>query len=716
MSVQDSRGAPAWLGALFLVFIFEGLTLWLWLGIDTRPPAWDESIHLSVALDYSEAISRGRWQRLLKPAYFNYPPLYHLSLEPALRSGRREHLSGETIVRRAISCNWVYLVFFGLALFFIGAEIAGPAAGFAAGVFGTAAPFVTEVSHSPLIDLALSAWVAWAFYALIRSERFTRWTPTLLFGILCGIGMLTKWSFFVYVGLPASVLAFWALFQRRWAQPLSAFVIFLAIILPWYLHNAIPVITRVIHCAKMGASEGDPAVGSLASWIYYPETAVAQLHAGLAALAILGTIFAFFRKERWILLVWGFIPMALWSLVSNKDFRYSLPCLGALALLAATVIPERPRMLLLYVCAAVLWGQFTHCFGTESRVVHWKGIEIPLWDPHPPQMEDWKQSEIARYCILHRDRTDPLTTVSTVENTPFLHSTTLNLNSRLEGFKSLVFRGKTKRLGELSQFILTKTGDLGPSFSLGQIPAVARFLEHPDPWFQKSYVKARDWPLPDGSRAVLFERKIQPVPIPRVKTLEMDLQKMSFPHVEMEGLFLKLSARSGTFASLGLFRRIEITARTLRFRGFPLENVHLTLEGAQIDWPLFLSTKEVRLMKLERVQVQVLIPRDQLQSFAAGRIRGIKNLAIGFDGGLNIRGSLKNIAFEAGEVVQLHPSGQELSFRLAVLRVMGLPVPLIPTILSPFTDRTVSLTPNSELPFFIDLHSMEWTSDGLRIR
>ena len=711
------RAEAGWLCALLAVLLFEGVTLWFWLAIDTRPPAWDESIHLGVSLDYADAIAAGRWKRMLEPAYFNYPPLYHLGLVPALKSARGQHLDGKSIINRAIFSNEIYLVLLGVALFLIGLRLDGPAAGFAAGVFGTAAPFVTELSHYPLIDLALSAWVAWAFYALIETEYFSRWVPTLLFGLFCAIGTLTKWSFFTYVLLPAAWIAARGLLRKQWAKPLAALAVFLIMILPWYLHNAIPVFNRVIGCAKMGASEGDPAVGSLASWLYYPLTAVSQLHAGLALLALAGIVAAFSKRERWIVLGWGLLPMVLWSFVSNKDFRYSAPCLGALAILAATAIPRRGRIILMTLCAAVLWGQFNYCFGTESFAFHWNGVDVPIWDPHPPRMEDWKQSDIARYCLMHRDRDDPMTTISTIENTPYLHSNTMNLNSRLENFKPLVFRGKTKRLGELSQFILTKTGNLGPPFALGDIPAAARFLEQPEPWFRKSYVKSREWPLPDGSKAILYERRIQPVLFARVKTLEMAMDHASFPDIELEGLSLRLSARTGGEAARGLFQQIEIMAHSMRFKGFPLQNVRFLLEGAQIDLPLFLATKEVRLMRLERAQIQLFISRTELQNFVMEKLPGVESPTVGFEHGeLVLRGYFKTIPFEMAESIRLDAARQALVFYRSTLRMYWLPIPGAHTLLSPFTDRTVPLTPTAEIPFFIDLHALEWSPYGLIVR
>jgi len=122
-------------------------------------------------------------------------------------------------------------------------------------------------------------------------------------------------------------------------------------------------------------------------------------------------------------------------------------------------------------------------------------------------------------------------------------------------------------------------------------------------------------------------------------------------------------------------------------------------------------------MRLERVQVQAFIPRSELQTLAQKKLHQVKNISIRFeDGGLALRGSFRNIPFEVRESVQFHPTQHALTFRLSGFRVGGVPLPVLPMVLSPFTDRKLSLTPSSELPFFIDLHSVEWAANGLRIR
>jgi len=411
-----------------------------------------------------------------------------------------------------------------------------------------------------------------------------------------------------------------------------------------------------------------------------------------------------------------FLADILRSLISNKDLRYSMPCLGGLAILAALAVPLERKMVAVYAAMAMMVTTLVHNFGPEKDwTLRCGSLEVPVFAPKPPKNEVWRQSEITSYCLAHRDPRDPLTEIAVVENHAYLHSTALNLNARLQGFKTITFRGKTKRLGEMSQFILTKTGELGPEFSLGQIPEVAQFLQHPDPWFTQSFSKVQEWPLPDGSEAILFERKIQPVPIAEVKALEMDLGRASFPRIGTEGLSIQLFPHSDQEAMVGQFERIEIKARSLKFRGFPLKDVQLTLHDAQISWPLFVANGDLRLMRLSRAEVKLLVTHDEVLQFLGEKAKFLHGITLSFQDGLEAHASVKGIPLTVKENVRFDPDKRTLRFHLQKLRAAGIPLPFIGTILSPFTNRLVSLDPNAEIPLFIDIHSLDWQAEGLQI-
>ena len=135
-------------GALLILFLVHvGYFSW-WMGTDTRPPAWDESHHLRIALEYKEELGAGRWGRLLRPVFSNYPPLYHLSLAlfftlvrhprpfpPENRGPRRVGQPFLSLSSRSV------LVFSGSKALFTGGGFGGRCRGVLfPGHFGTPAP------------------------------------------------------------------------------------------------------------------------------------------------------------------------------------------------------------------------------------------------------------------------------------------------------------------------------------------------------------------------------------------------------------------------------------------------------------------------------------------------------------------------------------------------------------------------------------------------
>src|SRR5437016_1286118 len=47
---------------LFVFLIWQGLMLKHYALLNTRPPAWDQAVHMEIALDYRRAIEAGHWK------------------------------------------------------------------------------------------------------------------------------------------------------------------------------------------------------------------------------------------------------------------------------------------------------------------------------------------------------------------------------------------------------------------------------------------------------------------------------------------------------------------------------------------------------------------------------------------------------------------------------------------------------------------------------
>src|SRR5919204_3986762 len=75
--------------------------------------------------------------------------------------------------------------------------------GLLATFFVVTTPLLTSLFKWYMLDPPLTAMVALALYLLIRSEFFAQRRYALAFGVVCGLGMLTKWTFVLCLALPA---------------------------------------------------------------------------------------------------------------------------------------------------------------------------------------------------------------------------------------------------------------------------------------------------------------------------------------------------------------------------------------------------------------------------------------------------------------------------------------------------------------------------------
>ncbi|HNR33296.1 MAG TPA: glycosyltransferase family 39 protein, partial [Candidatus Hydrogenedentes bacterium] len=114
-------------------------------------------------------------------------------------------------------------------------------------------PSVFHASRFFMTDYPAATVTVWSFYALLRSDRFRNIGWVALFGVLTGLGILTRTVTFVYYILPAAVvfaLGLWASWRqsdrpsadrvgpsRLLLHGVIAVGLSVAVFAPWYFHN-----------------------------------------------------------------------------------------------------------------------------------------------------------------------------------------------------------------------------------------------------------------------------------------------------------------------------------------------------------------------------------------------------------------------------------------------------------------------------------------------
>ncbi len=198
--MQDRPPVRPWeigLGVVVLAAVAgSGLA---WIAGDAAPPLEHSgrSIQDSILL----------WQRLqagLGPGADDYPPL------SSLVSAVFYSLLGPSRLV-ALGSQFVFLLPYLAGCWWIGRELGGRGGGALTLLAAAGNPWMAFHLHGYYLEVGTTAMVAAAFALLLASRGGRVPGPTLALGLVAGLGMLSKWSFLLFLGpgLLWSALAAW---------------------------------------------------------------------------------------------------------------------------------------------------------------------------------------------------------------------------------------------------------------------------------------------------------------------------------------------------------------------------------------------------------------------------------------------------------------------------------------------------------------------------
>lgn len=377
----------------------------IWISIETRPPHWDMARHLWTSLVYRDlAVAK------LLDAYYYYPPLVYIN------ASLYYHLFG-TSIRTAILSNLTFITILAYSTYGLGKTLWNRRTGLLATLLVLSTPMLVTQFKEFQIDAPLVAMATLGLYLLVKTKAFSSTRHSLLFGFAVGLGMLTKWTFGLIIALPLAVTAAEALWlsyrSRTWARVINLALAGLAALFVaghWYLTHRREIRADLLqNGVNAGEAEGDPVVGTLASnsW-YFWNLVNFQLYVLPMALFIAGL--AWLRKSSLranlypILLIIG--TVLVFTMLRNKDARYTLPILPAVAVLATYWLSQlKTRWMILPAAVAAYcvlsFGLIS--FGTRALP---RDVAISLGSQHlelfgqhgyiigPPTKEQWHMQDM----------------------------------------------------------------------------------------------------------------------------------------------------------------------------------------------------------------------------------------------------------------------------------------------------------------------------------
>lgn len=456
----------------------------IWIARDTSPPLWDMAGHSARVFVFSDFIT-GFHPKAIWQYDTIYPPATYLV------SAGATLLFGRTADGPQLSLL-IYVVVALAATYGLGLEWLR-SRGRAAFAVGLLASFPLAAHFSRLYDLdyPLMAVTAAAVYALVRSEGFLHRRWSLFFGALAGFGLLTKWTFFVFVSGPLIIEFFRHRAWRRTANLVWAAGLVLLIAAPWYVIHIDDLLRSAEATRQNVFSVPTENLFGPASIAFYINWLTRTLTWPLMSLALLGLMFRCAPAGSGTALwrTWVILPYFIFTfLIASKESRYLLPIFPALAIaIVAFLTALRPRLRIGLTVFAVIVAVFTWIetsWGTRwlsDRTYNALDLEStygfqeitterPYYGPTYPTSYHANLDQVFYALVTDaRERGHSYPAIAVVPNSIYFSDAQFRLLAARNGW-SADFRPSNRVRGgnwreEIlkANYIITKTGDQGPA-------------------------------------------------------------------------------------------------------------------------------------------------------------------------------------------------------------------------------------------------------------
>lgn len=389
---------------LLLLILFVTVSNLLWYFLGHKPLYWDSADHLSYSLEtYKSFISGASWFHSLLDVSWYYPPFVYWTSIPFQMIFGRNELAGFFQIT-------FFLILLITSVYKIGKKIYNEESGVFAAFCIAVFPIVNEYGRDYMLDLPLAAMVAAAVLSLVKTENFSRTGRSFQLGIILGLGMLTKWTFILFVLTPFVYYIFegfkYTPKKSKVTLNLSLSVLVaLAISLPWYVRNIIPILSNRLNELQRGN------LSAVENIFYYLKIIPSQISIVVAVLILIGIIFfsgrSHFMYKR-MPLYWLIGSYILISLISFKLPRFSIPLLIPLCILFSGMIffgeyDGSKRNIFVKVFVIIAAVNFLYFSFSPYRVnFEIPGIGAPVLSSISPDKTNWKNSDVIK--VINEDR------------------------------------------------------------------------------------------------------------------------------------------------------------------------------------------------------------------------------------------------------------------------------------------------------------------------
>jgi 4-amino-4-deoxy-L-arabinose transferase-like glycosyltransferase len=526
--ISSQAPNPEKSGQRHLVFVLAlAAALWIvhavWLVYDTRPPLWDMAMHQVYALNYLPGgyadpdLSRSRYSG-------NYPPFVHLAVAAVFWLFH----PGPHI---AVLANIPATVLLFWAIYELARMLSGAGAARWTCILVALTPYLIWFSREVILDYWLCAWVSVSLVFLLKTKGFESRSASVLFGLSCALGLLTKWFFAAFLLVPVIYIV---VRNRAWRSSRQRTHGILAALIAggvagiWYLPNFPELFRFFIRNTQVGAMEGEPPVLSFQSCIYYLRLLEGyQLFALLFGVLLLSCFFVCrshgMREGKfWVLSIVG--GWLILTALRTKDPRFTMPLLGPLMIVAGIWVESWGNGWKSKVARAVLvtglcFQAYAINFGIRwlpQEVIIAKGYQGSVrWDWNlylqhlfhilgPPKQEDWKLDVILDRMAEDSRSRKTAPDLAVIPDLPRFNSLNFLLYARLHRLQSRVEHRQSASEGMQAfdgiRYVLITEKEQGMNWTTRDSSALNRFILNEPSVFHLLGA----YPLPNGDTARLF--------------------------------------------------------------------------------------------------------------------------------------------------------------------------------------------------------------------
>lgn len=504
--------------SIFLILFLHLYINYIWLSLNTKPFfAMTPNNILTSFLFYKNfnsfilGLIKGQVKWYLQTNV--HPPLHFLFPLPLyLIFGVNEKV--------AIMTNIIYLLITFFSIYFISQELVkisrdlGKKIGLLAIFIFSTFPLIFGSSRHFLDDMLVAAFVTLSILFLLYSNEFQNRKYSILFGISVGLGMLSKYSFFIFLVGPTIYILIKNK-MKNWKNFLLGIFLGSIISVYWYYQNIHNLIWYLKKGRVMSHGPSSMDLESIGWYLYQLPNEEISLFYFL--LFIFSSVHCFISrknlKNMMVILTWFLIPFLFFSFLPNKGDVFIIPLLPSLAIIISlgifSIQNYKIRNIFLLLIIVVGITQFFIISFTDIYLPPIYGLYLfkkSRWYSAPIR-EDWKIDEIIKFIDKNRDDKNVTTClVSTYDWYKFSSFQNYVIEEGIEGIKF-----KEKAEDEMTyediwdcDYLIVKTSFDNIKHTIG-IETIDKIINRPSNEFLNKFKIVEEFPLPDNSTARIYK-------------------------------------------------------------------------------------------------------------------------------------------------------------------------------------------------------------------